>query len=94
MRVTLVLGLLRVVRVVVVSSSSLVRGVRVVREVDESEVLVGVRSGLMSLVTGGLVLVIVPVVVVVVVLVAVPVDEKAGSTKFSGPGLGASSRTK
>ena len=69
MRVTLVLGRLRVVRVVVASPSS---GSRVLggREfgfrLDDSEdsgVLDGVRSGLMSVVTGGLVLVIVAVVV-------------------------------
>lgn len=82
MRVTLVRGRLRVVRVEGSSSSRVLGG----REAgfllvvaDGSVELEGVRSGLMSLVIGGLVLVIVPVVVDVDdsdVLVA----ENAGST--------------
>lgn len=67
MRVTLVLGRLRVVVVSPsLSSSSRVRDVRGGREVlgvSESVLLGVVESGLMSVVTGGLVLVTVPVVV-------------------------------
>lgn len=83
-RVTLVRGRLRVV--VVSASSSRVRGGRVdgrVLGVSESVVVGGVDSGLMSVVTGGLVLVIVPV-VVGVDDVGAELFEKVGSTKFSG----------
>lgn len=72
MRVTLVRGRLREVDVVSVSR---VRGGRVlglVVEVDSEE---EVRSGLMSLVIGGLVLVIVAVVVDVPDLVVLATDE-------------------
>jgi hypothetical protein len=84
-RVTFVLGRLRVVRVVDPSSLS---GSRVLggRKLgfrldvtDESDGLVGVSPGLMSVVKGGLVLVIVPVVVGVADPDPVE-DEKAGST--------------
>lgn len=88
MRVTLVLGRFRVVRVVDSSSgsSSRVRGGRKAGSrlddgSEESVVLGGVRSGLMSLVTGGLVLVTVAVVVKVDVDDwVVSVSENAGST--------------
>lgn len=66
-RVTFVRGRLRVVVVASSLSSSSdgrdVRGVREVLDVSESVVVGVVESGLMSLVTGGLVLVIVSVVV-------------------------------
>lgn len=83
MRVTLVRGRLRVVEVSSSGSSSRVLGGReagFLLVVDEGSVeLGGVRSGLMSLVTGGLVLVIVPVVVDVDDSDVV-VAENAGST--------------
>ena len=85
-RVTLVRGRFRVVRVVSSSgSSSRVRGDREVGfrlddASEESVVVGGVRTGLMSMVTGGLVLVTVAVVGVVDVDDGVPVSENAGST--------------
>jgi hypothetical protein len=86
-RVTLVLGRFRVVGVVdsPSSSSSRVRGDREAGfllgdDSEESAVLEGVRSGLMSLVTGGLVLVTVAVVVNVEVDDLDSVDENAGPT--------------
>ena len=85
MRVTLVLGRFRVVRVVDSSSGSASRvrgdreaGFRLVDDSEESVVLEGVRSGLMSLVTGGLVLMTVAVAVVVDGDELDSVDENAG----------------
>lgn len=76
MRVTLVRGRLREVDVVPLSSVSRVRGGRVLGLVVVGDSVV--RSGLMSLVMGGLVLVIVSVVVDVPDLVVLADD--AGGT--------------